>query len=381
MDKIKVLHVIGGGEVGGAEELVLTQMQLLDKNRYQPFMVCLCAGTFDELVAEKGFQAQVMAMKHRLDLTPVQPLRELIRREGIDIVHTHGVRANLVARKAARLEGIPVVTTVHSVLRFDYDSWLKAAFARLITRLTNHNSDHFIAISGAIRDEIESMGVSPAKISVIYNGLNVSRFTESRPAAELARELGLAEGKKVVSMVARLHPVKGHRYFLEAARQVIDAGMEAQFLIIGEGEQRRKLEALVKQLGLQEQVRMPGYWGKVEDIYAVSDLLCVPSVMEGLGLVVLEAMYFGVPVVASNTGGIPEIITEGKNGLLVEPRDADQLARAIKRILTEPGLAESLVAEGHQTVEDFSQERMARQVEKIYETLKGQGDGPSVPPQ
>lgn len=369
MDKIKVLHVIGGGEVGGAEELVLTQMELLDKDRYQPYMVCLCAGPFARLVAEHGFPAKVMAMKHRLDLTPVQPLRELMRREGIDIVHTHGVRANLVARQAGRLEGVPVVTTVHSVLRFDYDSWLKAELARLLTRLTNRNTDHFIAISGAIRDEIRSMGVSPAKISVIYNGLNSSRFTESRPTHELVRELGLVEGRKVVSMVARLHPVKGHRYFLEAARQVIDAGIDAQFLIIGEGDQRQKLEARVKQLGLRERVRMPGYWGKVEEIYAVSDVLCVPSVMEGLGLVVLEAMYFGVPVVASNTGGIPEIITDGRNGLLVEPRNADDLARSIRRVLTETALTESLVAEGRRTVEDFSQEKMARQVEEIYASL------------
>jgi len=316
MDKIRVLHVIGGGEVGGAEELVLTLMKLLDREKYEPYLLCLCEGPFAGLAEEQGLKAFVLPMKHKLDISTVTPLRKYIRDNNINIVHTHGVRANLVARIAAKKEIIPVVTTVHSILRYDYDSIIKAVFARYLTMLTNKNTDRFIAISRVIEREIIKMGVSPDRITVVHNGLDISKFAQPREPYKVKEELHLETDKPVVTMVARLHPVKGHEYFLRAARKVIDMGFKVQFLIIGEGIYREKIEQRVKELGLENIVKMPGYYSQVEDIYAVSDILCVPSIMEGLGLVILEAMFFNVPVIASDTGGIPEIIEDGVDGLL-----------------------------------------------------------------
>lgn len=369
MDKIRVLHVIGGGEVGGAEELVLALMKLLDPNKYEPHLLCLCTGRFAALAGEQGFKAGTISMKHRLDLSTIEPLQEYMQSNRINIVHTHGVRANLVARIAARKQGIPIVTTVHSVLRYDYDTLIKAGFARCLTMLTNKYTDKFIAISRAIADEIQGMRVPAEKIAVIHNGLDISKFNQPRDPGELKSELGLDPEKPVITMIARLHPVKGHEYFLKAARKVIDTGLKAQFLIIGEGIQRRKIEEQVKKLKLANVVKMPGYYSPIEDIYALSNVVCVPSLMEGLGLVILEAMYFNVPVVASNIGGIPEIVQHRVNGLLVAPRDDKALAYEIMNILIDSDLAGFLKKGGQKTIKEFTREKMARQVENIYEEL------------
>lgn len=383
MDKVKVLHVIGGGEIGGAEELVLTLMKLLNPAKYQPYLLCLCEGPFAGLAARQGFPSGVVAMKHRLDLTTIEPLRRYIREQQIDLVHTHGVRANLVARLAAGREGVPVVTTVHSVLRYDYDSPYKSVLACFLTRLTNKHSAKFIAISGAIAAEIRQMGVPEDKIITIHNGLDTGKFSSPREAGEVKRKLGLDPERRTITVIARLHPVKGHEYFLRAARQVIDTGLKVQFLIIGEGIERRRLEQLVGELGLGEVVKMPGYYGSIEDIYGISDILCVPSVMEGLGLVVLEAMYFNVPVVASNTGGIPEIISHQNDGLLVEPKDYRGLAQAIIDLLTDSDLAARLVAQGREKVKRFTLPGMAQKVEQVYDevlkiTRPGSASAPDV---
>lgn len=369
MKKHKVLHVIGGGEIGGAEELVLTLLKLLDRNKYEAYLICLCEGPFEAVAAQQGLKTSTIPMKHRVDLSPVQPLRKYIQEQDISIVHTHGVRANLVARIAACRESRPIVTSVHSVLRYDYDTAAKALFARVLTRLTNLKTDRFIAISRAIEEDILGMGVNPDRITLIHNGLDISKFGLPADGEQLKNNLGLNPDLPIVSVVARLHPVKGHEYFLQAARILLDRGIKAQFLLVGDGIYRDRLEKMRTDLKLDQDVFMPGYYSPIEDIYGISDLVCLPSLMEGLGMVILEAMHFNVPVVASRVGGVPEIITDGVNGLLVEPRDPEGLAAAMAKVFSDPELRGRLCTQGQKTVGVFSMESMIRKEEKIYEDL------------
>jgi glycosyltransferase involved in cell wall biosynthesis len=349
-------------------QLVLSLLKLLD-HKFSLQLLCLCEGPFASYAAESGFDSFTIPMKHRLDITTIKPIRQFIKQQDISIVHTHGVRANLVARLAAKQEGKPVVTTVHSVLDYDYDSRLKANFARIITRLTNNKTDCFIAISGAIKNDLLKMGIPENKIELIYNGLDPGKFNTNHNLQALRERLGIKPDRLVISMIARLHPVKGQEYFLQAARIIKESGIPAQYLLVGEGISRDKLEAMVDQLELRSDVIMPGYYSAVEDIYALSDIICLPSLMEGLGLVVLEAMYFKVPVIASNVGGIPEIIKDGVNGLLVKPRDSQALASAVIRVISDQKLRNQLIIEGQKKVSEFSPENMANRVENIYNKL------------
>lgn len=369
MTSIRVLHVIGGGEIGGAEEHLLTLMGLLDREAFSPSLLCLCHGPFAAVARGRGIPTREIPMRHKLDLAVVGPIRQLLREQNIDVVHTHGVRANLVARLAAHREELPVVTTLHSVLRYDYRSRLEAWVARAITRLTNRYTDRFIAISAAIREDALAMGIPAERVQVIYNGLDVSRFRPARPPAEVRRELSLREEDPVVAVIGRLHPVKGQRYFLQAASRLHAVRPGLQFLLVGEGPARAELQELAEFLGLGDSVTMPGYFPHVEELYPLIDVLCVPSVMEGLGLVVLEAMHFGTPVVATAVGGIPELITDQREGLLVPPRDSEALAAAVARLLDDRDLARRLAEAGRQRVREFTVESMARQVEALYRQL------------
>lgn len=369
MSRINVLHLIGGGEIGGAERLVLTLLKLLDRDRYEMHLICLCKGPFAELARDNGIKAHTVAMRHKLDISTIRPIREYIANNEIDIVHTHGVRANLVGRIAAHKEGVPVVTTFHSRLSYDYSSRLAALLAKIITRLTNRYTDRFIAISHAIKEEVLAMGVPENKVQVIHNGLDTDKFKSFREREEIKKQLGIDPEKKIVTMVARLHPVKGHKYFILAAREVLSLRSDVQFLIIGEGMLREELEKMLIEMQLQGQVLMPGYYNQIEDIYRISDIICVPSIMEGLGLVVLEAMFFKVPVVAARVGGIPEIIEDGKEGILVPPRDYKSLAQGIMRLLDDQLLRQRLIHNGVKKLGQFTMQNMAHRVALIYDEL------------
>jgi glycosyltransferase involved in cell wall biosynthesis len=365
----KILHMIGGGEIGGAEELVFTLLKQTDPSRYEVHLVCLCPGPFADLVAREGFPTLTIPMRNRMDLSKIKAVRNYINEHQIDLVHTHGVRANLIGRPAARRENIPIVTTFHSMLRYDYDAPWKVAMAQFLTRAGNHYTNRFIAISHAIKEDLLAMHIPANKIQVIHSGLDVSKFTSQQKPDEIRRQFNLDSDRLTFTMVARFHPVKGHRYFLQAARQLLDAGIKAQFLFIGEGFYRPEVEAQVKNLGLDSVVHMPGYYRQVEDVYRVSDVICVPSLMEGLGLVILEGMYFGVPVIASSVGGILELIEDGKSGILIPPADTEALYKAMYKLAVDQDLAQALAQEGKERVKQFTIENMTRQVEECYSEL------------
>ena len=380
MKRLKVLQVIGGGEIGGAERHLLTLMRLMDRERFTPELLCLCKGPFAGLCREEGITTHEVVMRHKLDLATVAPIRRLIREQNIDIVHTHGVRANLVARMAGRAENVPVATTFHSVLRYDYSSSAEALVARALTRLTNNRTDTFIAISGAIKEDLVSMGVSPQRIQVIYNGLDVSLLTPGDSPDIVRENLGITPGQRVVAMVGRLHVVKGHIFLLQAAQRIITQHDNVVFLLVGEGPERRTIERTIRELGLEDKVVMTGFYPNMSELYPIMDMLCLPSLMEGMGLVLLEAMYFGVPVVATQVGGIPEVIIDGESGLLVDPGNSEALTMAITWLLDSPDLQRQLIEGGRRRAGEFTVENMVRHTEQVYTDLIGsRGTVPLLP--
>jgi glycosyltransferase involved in cell wall biosynthesis len=368
MKKTKILQVIGGGEFGGAERHLLTLMRLLDRELFSPVLLCLCEGPFAEQCRAEGIETHEIIMRHKLDLATVKPIRQLIESEGIDLVHTHGVRANLVARTASRQAAVPVVTTFHSMLRYDYQSRWEAYTARILTLLTNGKTDCFIAVSRAIKEDLIRMGVPEAKITVIYNGLDQARLSASSPNPDIKEQLQIDPGKRVLAVVGRLHSVKGQSYFLEAAQLLLPRFPDLLFLLIGEGPDRPAIEQKIKDLKLEQNVFMTGFYPRMNDLYPAIDILCMPSLMEGLPFVLLEAMSFGIPVIASRVGGIPEIVRDKINGLLVSSRDSAELARAMSELLSDRELAARLAANGRETVQEFTLTNMARKTEAVYQT-------------
>jgi glycosyltransferase involved in cell wall biosynthesis len=252
------------------------------------------------------------------------------------------------------------VATVHS-------SRVRSAADRELLASLTPSMDRLIVPSESIRRKVDREGRHDARFSVIPNGVDPSRFA-SAARSDVRRELGLPEGAPLVGVVARLEPEKGHRHLLAAWPSVVERHPRARLLVVGDGSLARPLKALATRLGIRDSVV---FTGRRDDVAAVTAELAVavlPSVREAQGISILEAMARRVAVVATDVGGIPEVITSGTDGLLVPPEDPVALARAIARLLSDEPLRRRLAEAGYRTVEErYSLDAQIRRVEAVYD--------------
>ena len=371
MNQLRVLHIIGGGEFGGAERHILNLFAALDPRKTATTVVCLFEEPFARMAKETGVNVLVVPMRHKLDLGTFTRLSDVIKKNRPDLVHTHGVRANLLGRLAAKMAGVnKIVTTVHSLLVRDYpDFWSRLANS-WTERLTRGLTDHFIAVSQGLKYALVEDGLPENKITVIYNGLDLHRFKPCLPPGTYRRWLGYDERVPLVAIVARLHSVKGHDYFLHAACEVLKVMPKARFLVVGTGPDESVLKEMTARLGLQEVVNFTGFITDIPDLMADMDVLVIPSLWEGFGLTAIEAMTVGLPVVATEVGGLPEVVRPGETGILVPPADAASLAKAIMWVLQHPKEASEMAENGKEIVNrEFSSKGMAKKTEVTYQKV------------
>ncbi|WP_066633881.1 glycosyltransferase [Desulfolucanica intricata] len=373
MKQLRVLHIIGGGEFGGAERHILNLACSLDPQKIAITVICLFEEPFARMAGEMGLNALAVPMRHKLDLGTLGRLTGVVRDYRPDLVHTHGVRANLLGRLAARRAGVrKIVTTVHSLLVQDYPDFFSRLANTWTELLTRGLTDHFIAVSRELKNALVKDGLPENKISVIYNGLDLDKFKPRLPAGSYRKRLGCGPQVPLVAIVARLHAVKGHKIFLQAVDKVLEAVPEARFLVVGAGPDEIQLKELTGRLGLESVVNFLGFVEDVPDLMADLDLLVIPSLWEGFGLTAIEAMTVGVPVVASDVGGLPEVVRAGETGILVPPRDPAALAKAIIWVLKHREEAGRMAARGAEVVRsEFSSEVMARKTGELYQKLMG----------
>ncbi len=371
MKQIRVLHVIGGGEFGGAERHILNLATAMDPQRVAITVCCLFADPFVKVAREVGINALAIPMRHKMDFSIITKLRDVIKKEEIDIVHTHGVRANLVGRVAAKLAGRDtVVTTVHSLLAQDYPDMFSRLANMFIERASRGLTTHFIAVSGGLQKALLQQGIPEKKITVIYNGLNPDDFISKRPPGSWRLKMGIEPDVPLVAIIGRLHPVKGHRLYLQAAAEILKNRPEIRFVVVGCGPEKDRLEEQAGELGISGSVLFTGFVDNVAEVLPDLNILVIPSLWEGFGLTALEAMVAGVPVVATSVGGLPEVVEHGSTGLLVPPGDGAALARGINWMLDHPNEALEM-AESARTVvgEKFTAGVMARKTENLYRRL------------
>ena len=371
MNQLRVLHIIGGGEFGGAERHILNLCASLDPRKAAITVVCLFEEPFARMAKETGVNVLVVPMRHKLDLGTLTRLTDVIKRNQPDLVHTHGVRANLLGRLAAKMAGVnKIVTTVHSLLVRDYpDFWSRLANS-WTERLTRGLTDHFIAVSQGLKNALVEDGMPENKITVIYNGLDLDRFKPCLPSGTYRRWLGYDERVPLVVIVARLHSVKGHNYFLQAACEVLKVIPKVRFLVVGTGPDEPMLKQMTTKLGLQEVVNFTGFISDIPDLMADMDVLVIPSLWEGFGLTAIEAMTVELPVVATEVGGLPEVVRPGETGILVPPADAVSLAKGILWVLQHPKEASQMAENGREIVSrEFSSKGMARKTEITYQKV------------
>ncbi len=363
--RIRVVEVLATGTNGGAQEHLHGLVSRIDQTRYDVSVVALSAGSAVRKLQRDGIP--VLVIDEHDDAIAVGALAAHLAEVRADVVHAHMFRAETVATRAVlALAEIGhrrpyLVATIHSSrIRPNEDQ-------QVLRDLTPH-MDHLIAVSKAIEHKLVDEERTTVPVTLIYNGVDLERYDHQEPCCTLPEEYGFEPGSQIVGVVARLEPEKGHPTLLDAWPRVLRAVPDTYLMVVGEGSRRDALEAQARELRIAHRVVFTGRRDDVPAVTAALDVAVLPSYREAQGLTILEAMALSRPVVASNVGGIPEMIEDGVTGLLVPPHDADALADAIIRLLRDHPYADTLARAGHDLVHDrFCIELMVRAVETIYD--------------
>lgn len=363
---VRVVHLHKIAGVSGSENHLVHLLGHLDRRRFEPTLVMLAPGRapspdrqyVDRLLAA---DVRVEVMRIRADVDPllVSTLTAWLRKERPAIVHTHLIHADLHGTIAARLAGVPVVIST----KHNDDPFRLRAPVRALERWLARRTDRVIAISDWIRRfTIEAVATPPDKVITV-------RYGYSAPDAVESDGIELPDvGQETLVSVGRLVPQKGHEYLIRAFAAICNRFPASRLIIVGEGELRPHLTALARELGVEERLSLPGYRRDALGIIRRGALYVHPSLWEGFGLVLLEAMAEGKAVVATSVSAIPEIVRHGETGLLVPPRDVDALAAALSQLLRDSRLRCRFGEAGRVRARtDFSVEAMVSRTERIYE--------------
>jgi glycosyltransferase involved in cell wall biosynthesis len=363
--RIRVVEVLATGTNGGAQEHLTSLVTRIDRDRYDVSVVALSAGSAVRKLVKAG--VPILVIDDPDDTIAVGALAAHLAEARADVVHAHMYRAETVATRAVIALGEAgqrkpyLVATIHS-------SRIRSAEDQQHLRELTPYMDRLIAVSRAIEHKLCDEQRTTVPVSLIYNGVDLERYDTQEACCTLPEEYGMEPGSQIVGVVARLEPEKGHPTLLEAWPQVLRACPDTYLLIVGEGSRRDALEAQARELRIAHRVVFTGRRDDVPAVTAALDVAVLPSYREAQGMVILEAMALSRPVVASNVGGIPEMIEDGKTGLLVPPHDPSALAAAIVRLLRNHPLADTLGRAGHDMVHDrFCIELMVGAIESIYD--------------
>lgn len=375
MSKIRVLQLVNGEYYAGAERVQEMLLRYLDPHLFETHCVALINGVFVRRAQALGMPVTLLPMRHKADITVIRELARFLRKEQIAVVHTHTVRTNLVGRIAARMAGIPVVTHVHSHPRYDTDRLWKNLFNDELERATRRWTARFLCVTRYLREQLQREGVPSQRLCVVPNGIDLEHFQytpQLETAAQGLREaLALGPEARLVSMVALFRPLKGVEIFLKALAHVTKALPHVHGLLVGpfaSSSYHRHIERCCQQLKLDRHVHFIGFQEDARPALIASDLIALPSLWsEGMPYSLLEAMALGKPVVASNIGGLSEIVQDGHTGLLVPPKDALALAQAVQTLLQDPHRMKTIGLNAQRFVRaHHDAKHCIRQIEKNY---------------
>jgi glycosyltransferase involved in cell wall biosynthesis len=366
--RTKLLFVIDSLEYGGGER-GFVQLAAGLRGRYQVFVAAMHGGRFEREVKELGIRFYPVNMSRRLSLKPIRQIKEIIRNNKIDLVHSQGARADFFARIAGRLAGVPyIICTIQMPVEGFDVRLLQKKIYRFIDHLTERYVECFIVVSDLLRQMLmERRGIAAGQVVRVYNGIELSQYHPDAQYGELRSEWEISQEVPLIGAIGRMVWQKGFNYFIEAIPEIVRHMPDARFLLVGDGPLRESLAALSKELGVRDNVIFTGFRSDIKEILSAIDILVIPSLLEGFPMIILEAMAMAKPIVATNIDGITEQITDGVNGILVPPKDPSALSKAIIQVLSDKKLARSMALAARKRVEqEFSVEKMVAETEKVY---------------
>ena len=365
---MNIMQVIGGAEKGGSRNHLITLSKELLKKGINVEIVCFTDDIIAQSARENNIPVTVFSMKSIFDIRTIRLLNQHIKKRNPQILHTHGFRANFIGRLAVVFgNGLPVITTVHSSMYYDYSNKLKKIFYHRIEKLTRSFTYKFIAVSEALKKELEKDGISSNKIKVVYNGLSSDFPLNKEVTPFLRKELGIDEETPILISVGRLESVKNYQMLLQAFSTLKQDKISFHGVIVGDGSLLSELKELATSLDIDDSVHFLGFRNDIYELLTEADLFLLTSIMEGFGVVLLEAMAAHTPVVVTQAGGMQEIVKLANNGYDVPVDDIVQFVARIEAIIAQPELKEKLAENGYKALQHyFTTEQFASKTLELY---------------
>jgi glycosyltransferase involved in cell wall biosynthesis len=356
----------------------LSEVRGIKKRGYRVILACQPGTYLDRSGREHALE--VLPLDMNRFLPALLKLSLFLRREKVDLINAHGYRDHLLSVLAGRIAGVKVIIrTKHNHVPLKGGAFSRFIYGRL--------TDRIITISGHIKNVMISSGIDPSRITAIHTAVDLHYFSPRPKNGQLRNEFGLPPDCPVIGSVARLSDRKGMPFLLDALKPLADQGKQFSCLIVGGGgssseEKIALLKGQAASLGLTSRIVLTGLRDDIPEILSLIDIFVLPSLDEGLGRSLVEAMAAGKPVVASRVGGIPEAVEDGKTGFLVPPGDARALAEALSFMLEHPAQTTEMGRRGRERAARlFDEERMVDRICSLYRELLGHdADGQEVLP-
>jgi glycosyltransferase involved in cell wall biosynthesis len=372
MRKLNVLQVCDhlgweGSRMHGVKRLFAWMIPRFDRDRFDVSLVSLRKRDLSEETLDALGIDITYLHKSKFDPSTLPALLKVIDRKRIDILHLHGYGATTFGRMAGAMRRLPAILHEHANLTDT--PWFQKVADVALERFT----DIAIAVSTSTAEfVVKARRVPPDKVKVVYLGAPVDEFAKRRTADEIAavrRELGAGPGDFAIGTVTRLHDSKGNEYLVEAARQVLDSRPQAKFYLVGEGPLRGALEAQARALNLGERFVFHGFARDVAAVLSAFDLSVFPSLWEGTPLTVFEALAAGKPIVATDADGLVDVLTAGRDAVIVPRRNAAALADRIVALMDDPQERVRLSAAARETGREYDIATFVRKMERLYGIL------------
>lgn len=369
--RINILHLRDSPYVDGPGRTILESANRIDSYKYRYFIGAFCkrnmpATPFYNAAVNRGLDAFRINESNSMDATALMQIMQIIEREKIDIIHSHEVRSDIIALIAGKMTGVAVATTLHGWIGNDFK-------ARVLTFIDKHILrffDHVIPVSEKMKNKILRYRVRKENITVLYNALVLDQYQRNLSDRTLRRGLKIGENALLVGNIGRLSPEKGQNDFILAARNVVGRYKDVFFLLVGEGNERPKLESLVQNIGISDKVLFLGYRNDMISIYNNLDLVVQSSFTEGMPNVVLEALAMETPVIATDVGGTSEAVINNVTGVLIQPGKPDELAEQIIKFIKSRDRFEKMSIKGKKAVEaKFGFDERTKKLSLIYDRL------------
>lgn len=372
--RIRVCHIMSADLWAGAEvQMATAASYLVERADVDLTAVLLNEGPLADELRRLGVPVTVIDERRESALGIFVSLVRYLRSHPVDVVHTHRCKDTVLGAIAARLAGVPgVIRTVHGQSEpLRGWPWVKYRIYEALDTLTLRCfADKIVAVSGRMAEELGQSGHEPERVVCIHNGVDLRRVQTGRTREDVRRELGVGPDALLIGTVGRLSPVKGQAHLLRAARLILQKEPGARVVIVGEGPLRDGLLSLAKELEIDHACRFVGPRMDVYDLVAAMDVFVLPSLAEGIPMALLEAMALGTPVVATDVGGVPEIVKHRATGLLVRSRDEQGLAEACLELARDPHWAGTLGARARRAVEEgFSHEQNGLALARTYRSI------------